>query len=135
MTVHWSHKYIGLFFVETAFDCAVLVQKIQQEVFGREAPIPGERWYSSERGRARLREMAHQIHECRSLAQEVTDPQDGDVVLLRVRGNPSHLGTYCVIEGEPWVLHMTDGQQSVLQRLTHLRLRGYDVLGYFRPVK
>ena len=61
-------------------------------------------------------------------AREVTDPQRGDVVLLKVLGEPGHIG---IMINAREMLHCMEGVEACLERLDSARWRGR-VIGYWR---
>lgn len=110
---HWSDRYIGLPYADS--DCAELCARVQREQFGRTVELPSER-------AAGLRDQSCQIEkEAARYLQRTDSPVEGDVVLMRCRGRLRHTGTYCLIRGEPHVLHaMRNAGQSVRHRLRDL---------------
>lgn len=132
---HWSSAYIGRPYLEAEFDCGELARLVQREVFGREILIPVERDYMGEAGPvARFRAMARQIAaEAPRLAEPTTLPKDGDAVLLKSRGYFQHIGIYCFVDGEPWVLHASDASMQVVRtRVRELEIRGLRIEGFYR---
>jgi cell wall-associated NlpC family hydrolase len=98
---HWAEAYVGMPFVLGEYDCASLAVQVRREVFKR--PVPD----GLERERA-----ASTLGRCRQMADGMADygvrtttPAEGDLVLMRCLGRPSHVGVYCVVDGEPTVLH------------------------------
>lgn len=61
-------------------------------------------------------------------AREVFDPQRGDVVLLRVMGEPGHIG---IMINAHEMLHCMEGIETCIERLDSARWRGR-VIGYWR---
>jgi len=133
MTIHWTDKYVGIPFTYYQFDCAVLAERVQREVFGRTFGVPSERWYSSAEGRMKLKHMADQINKSMYLVDKVDKPQEGDLILMRVLGRDMHIGVYTVVRGIPHVLHVLEKQQSVLQQLHIVEAKGFRIVGYYRP--
>jgi len=131
---HWSDAYIGIPYVEGEFDCGELARRVQAEVFGREIKLPSERWYAGLTGAAKLAAMRDQIHALQAdYASQTDSPVEGDGVLLVSRGLIDHIGIYCVIAGEPWILHGTSGADQVIRtRLRQLDLAGYRLEGFYR---
>jgi hypothetical protein len=131
--MHWSQRYIGMTYRPGEFDCADFARLVNREVFGREIRIPENRNYNGKDGVARLKAMTAQIHECRDAYVERTEkPAEGDGVLIVSRGAAAHIGLYCLINGEPWVLHCaSDALQAVLHRVRDLARTGYSIEGYY----
>lgn len=135
---HWSGRYVGRPYILGVFDCADLARAVQKEVFGRDVKLPQDRDYkvagSGLGPRERFSLMSQQIDRCKDdVARKTNTPIDGDAVLLIARGHRQHIGIFCFICGERWVLHASDGSnQVVLQRERDLNIRGLRVEGYYR---
>lgn len=134
--MHWAEGYTSTryAYVECEFDCADLIRLVQSEVFSREIELPGSRDYAGKRGHAKQDAMVAQIGAVKDdYARRTEAPEEGDGVLLIARGKPSHIGVYCVINGEAWVLHnSSSGKRPVLQRLRELDRYGLAVEGFYR---
>jgi hypothetical protein len=132
---HWAERYTSRVYAykEGEFDCADFVRLVMSEVFRREIRLPG-REYLGQRGEAKHDAMAAQIrHDKSDYALATHKPREGDGVLMICRGKPSHIGIYCVINGEAWVLHnAANARQSVLHRIRELDRQGMSVEGYYR---
>lgn len=126
--MHWSDSYLGEPYRPVEADCAALAVRVAREVFGRHVDLPQHA--------AGLRSGSRQIDaiaEAGSVAERVTDPRDGDVVLMRCRGVLAHVGVYCRIDGAPWVLHaMRNAGAVVRHRLRDLPAQGLAVEGFYR---
>ncbi len=126
---HWTETYIGRPYIPGVADCARLVCDVRREVFG--LPVPPE----AEPDRAasvlgRYRQMSEGVAE---YGERTDDPQDGDAVLMRCRGRPSHVGVYALINNEPCVLHaMQNAGMVVLHRLRDLPRYRLHVEGCYR---
>jgi len=132
---HWTDPYVGRRYVEGEFDCGELARTVQREVFGREIRLPSARDHHHADGAlAKFRAMSAQIDACKdNVAERVDLPDEGDGVLLVTRGYRQHIGIHCVIAGERWVLHASDGTgQVVLQRERDLPVRGVTIEGHYR---
>jgi hypothetical protein len=131
---HWSDRYVGRPYVEGSFDCGALAELVQREVFAKEIHLPSERRYVGKRDVERFQAMASQIAaEKVNFAEPVTVPRDGDAVLLMARGYPQHIGVFCMLQGEPWVMHAADSCGQVVRcRIRDLASRCLAVEGYYR---
>lgn len=120
--------------MEEGFDCADLAVLVQKEVFGVDIKPPSIRDYSDKGGHQKFKAMSDQIARMKKdYATQTDSPMDGDPVLLSTRGYLQHIGVFCLIVGEPWILHAADGAgQVVLQRQRDLNVRGLKVEGYYR---
>lgn len=126
--------YVGRPYIVDVFECGELAQLVNREVFGREIRLPAERWHAGKSGRARFDAIAGQIDAAKDdSAVRTESPADGDGVLLISRARPRHIGTYCVINGERWVLHCTSAAgQAILTRIRELHLQDLMVEGFYR---
>lgn len=137
---HWSEKYVGRECgTHIGWDCADLCQLVQREVFQRDINLPSERMYKEkvvEGTLAKFRAMAQQIDEGKGDYARLTDsPIEGDGVLIFTRGYRQHIGIYCWVQNEAWVLHASDmriGPQVVLQKVRDMIARGLRVEGYYK---
>lgn len=124
---HWSQRFVGEPYVSRENDCAVLAERVQREIFKRDIRLPTER---AVRGMG----FAEQIDSLKAdYACRVTTPIEGDAVIMYCRGRPSHIGIYCEIAGEAWVLHaVRNAGQVMLTRVRELEAYGLAVEGYYR---
>jgi len=124
---HWTEHYIGAPYVEGKNDCASFTARVQREWFGREIPLPVDR-------EANYLGWSRQIESHREdYAAPTETPEEGDAVLMIGRGRLNHLGTYCLIGGEQYVLHaMKSAGQVVLHRVRDLPMYGLTVEGFYR---
>lgn len=134
MTEHWSARYIGRPYIRDRFECRDLAELVNREVFGRAIRLPAERPYQGADGHERFRLMTGHLAAVKDdYGVPTLEPQEGDAVVLLTRGRPSHLGVYCSIDGEAWVLHCAaNARQVVLHRIRELYLQGMAVEGFYR---
>lgn len=131
---HWSEKYVGMAYRAADFDCAALAKRVLHEQFQRDIALPAGRDYHDKQGIARLRAMSEQIvREQPDYARRLTrPPAEGDCVLLVSRARLTHIGVYCIVAGEPCVLHAASTQrQVVLTRVRELERHAMTVEGYY----
>jgi hypothetical protein len=123
--VHWSIKYVGKPYAEA--DCAELAVEVQHVEFGRCIGLPCERFGGPFA-------LSDQISRHQGdYAERTESPQDGDAVLMRARGRLNHIGIYCDIGGQPWVLHaMRNAGQTCLHPLADLEKLNLQVEGFYR---
>ena len=127
--MHWAEQYIGQPYVTGAADCARLVTKVQTEVFNAEVPSDVE----VHRAASRLGRATQMTDLVGMYTQPVSEPLEGDIVLMLCRGRPSHVGVYCVVNNEPSVLHaMENAGMVVLHRLRDLEKVFLAIEGYYR---
>lgn len=131
---HWSEQYIGKPYVEDVFECGDLAALVNREQFGREIRLPTERPYRGKKGHERYQAMTEQLAEVKDdYGVRTDDPEEGDAVLLLSRGRMAHIGVYCWIASEAWVLHCaSNARQTVLHRVRDLYLQGLAIEGYYR---
>lgn len=118
-------RFVGLPYSAAEFDCADLVVQVQRELFGRDVRLPNGRPRGL-RGALQLGELSRQY------AVPVSEPQDGDLVLMLERGRPAHVGVYFWIAHEGYVLHACERTTvSVLHRARDLSAWGAPIEGYY----
>ena len=123
---HWSDKFVGLPYDEKAFDCAGLAERVRLEVFGQELHLPSERRPGPF---GRSAQISQNIDD---FAVQTFTPADGDGVLLLIKGRLQHVGMYCDIAGEPWVLHNNTGLGVTRRRVRDLGKWGYKIEGFYK---
>jgi hypothetical protein len=127
MNLKIAQSYVGTPYEAGVFDCADLVAKVQQEVWGRRPLLPVHS--------ARSAEVVQTL--CEELARPVPEPETGDVVLMWLREPEKgeaiwHLGTVFVEQGCAWVLHNSARRgAAVLHRLRDLPRMGLRVEGFY----
>lgn len=124
---HWSCRFVGMPYRKDEFDCAHLVELVLREQFGRTIELPKEHG-------AGVRERARVLEEHRyAFAVPATEPREGDGVILTCRGYDQHLGIWCAIGGEGWVLHNSQSFGSVcLHRLRTIGMQQMRLEGVYR---
>ncbi len=126
---HWCETYIGQPFILGEADCARLVCQVRREVF--KLPVPDDA--EMERAASRLGRVAQMADAVECYGEPVEQPQEGDSVLMVCRGRPSHIGVYCIVNGEPSVLHaLQNAGMVVLHRLRDLHRVQLSVEGFYR---
>lgn len=127
--MHWSDAYIGQPYIPGEADCLALYCRVSSEVFSQTIPAGA----TVERAASALGRV-HQIGDgVATLVKPVTDPGEGDAVLMLCRGRPSHIGVYCVVDGEPGVLHaMANAGMAVRHCLRDIPRLGLAIEGIYR---
>ena len=93
-------------------------------------PVPSE--IEIERRSSRLGRIGQMSDLVDAYGQKTENPQEGDAVLMLCRGRPSHIGVYCIVDGEPSVLHaMENAGMVVLHRIRELNRVFLTVEGYY----
>lgn len=126
--MHWSDQYLGLPYDEQTFDCAGLAERVRREVFGHDLHLPSERRKGSFGRSAQISENIDDF------AVRTSTPEDGDGVLLLAKGRIQHVGLYCLISGEPLILHNSKGlgvTRRYMRELTKSKW-GYTIEGFYK---
>ena len=125
---HWSEKYIGSPYIVNSADCARLLSNVRRTEFN--LPVPND--IEMERKASRLGRTAQMSDLVGEYGEKTDSPKEGDAVLMMCRGRPSHIGVYCIIDGEPAVLHaMENAGMVVLHRIRELNRVFLTVEGYY----
>lgn len=125
---HWSTKYIGQPYATHTADCARLLSRVRSEQFG--LPVPTD--IEVDRASSRLGRVGQMTDLVSEYGEKTDAPTDGDAVLMLCRGRPSHVGVYCIVNGEPSVLHaMENAGMVVLHRIRELNRVFLTVEGYY----
>jgi hypothetical protein len=125
---HWSSQYIGQPYEINSADCARLLSRVRKNVFG--LPVPED--IEIERRASRLGRVGQMSDLVDAYGEKTENPVDGDAVLMMCRGRPSHIGVYCIVDGEPCVLHaMENAGMVVLHRIRELNRVFLSVEGYY----
>jgi hypothetical protein len=126
--VKWWEKYIGLPFEDNVFDCGELVIVVQREQFGRTVYLPVERKdYTLAEIQALIEDRLDEQWD------EVTTPEMGDMVLMKIRGRETHVGIYVLVKGVPHVLHALQDVGVIFLKQSQLSKINCSVVKYLRP--
>lgn len=114
----WAENYIDLPYADRGrtrdgVDCYGLYALVQREVFG--VQVPDYVYASAESARAVARTVKSHLN---ADWDKVTDPRPGDLVLLKIGGEPWHCGVYMA---ERLMLHASAGQLSGMEWLDDVR--------------
>ena len=152
---HWAESYIGRSYVEGRHDCADFVVAVMREHFGRELALPahgaGTRAWDRQIAALKGVYAVHVAPEARGTmgapeargtmgAPEARGtmgtPREGDGVLMaaaaRRHSVGHHIGIWCTVGGEPYVLHCLKGVGSILHPLRDLDRRALVLEGVYR---
>lgn len=125
---HWSEKYIGQPYAPHSADCARLLSKVRHEQFN--LPVPND--IEVERAASRLGRVGQMEDLVSEFGAKTDSPVEGDAVLMVCRGRPSHIGVYCIVDGEPAVLHAMENAGSVvLHKIRELNRVFLTIEGYY----
>jgi cell wall-associated NlpC family hydrolase len=109
-----GHPYVG------QFGCFVVVRKAL-ETLGKHIPDYAEGLREIDRLAALQERLAQH-------AVQVEQPQRGDIVLLRVMGEPGHIG---IMLSPDEMLHCMGGTETCIERIHSPRWKGR-IIGYWR---
>lgn len=125
---HWAEKYIGRPYICGTADCAHALALVRKEVFNEIVPTDIE----VERKASALGRAGQMTDLVAEYGEKTDYPQEGDAVLMMCKGRPSHIGAYCIVNGEPSVLHaMQSAGMVVLHRIRDLERVFLTVEGYY----
>jgi hypothetical protein len=124
--MHWAADYIGLPWIAGTRDCWAFFRTIQSDHYGREVPAVDVASYSA-------RDVVRLIagHPERLRWRLVTEPNDGDAVLMARNEHPAHVGIWVAELGR--VLHCAEGFGVLCQNVSSLRINGWANLRYYTP--
>ena len=140
---HWAESYIGRPYVEGAHDCADFVVAVMRERFGRELALPAhgagtrawDRQIAALKGVYAVRRRASRRRRA-ELWGTMGTPREGDGVLMaaaaRRHSLGHHIGIWCAVGGEPYVLHCLKGVGSILHPIRDLDRRALVLEGVYR---
>jgi len=117
----WAGHYIGLPFYDhgrdaLGLDCWGLVRLVMAEQFGIALPL-----YSGEYQRTTQVEKISNLIERESSKWKLIksgDEECGDVIVLRMRGKPMHVG---IVLGDKRMLHIEVGINSIIEKYSGSR--------------
>ena len=133
---------MGQPYVEGRHDCADFVVAVLREHFGREIALPAHEPVDG--ARASLQARATGVRQWDALiaahrgafATLAETPREGDGVLMaaaaRRRSIGHHIGIWCAVGGEAYVLHCLRGTGSIFHPLRDLGRRALVLEGIYR---
>ena len=126
---HWAEAYVGRAYVEGEHDCSDFVLAVLRERFDRTIALPAHA--------ASVRGWDKQIAALKGeFALSTISPQEGDGVLMasaaRRRSVGHHIGLWCAIGAEPYVLHCLRGVGSIFHPIRDLGRRTLVLEGVYR---
>jgi hypothetical protein len=123
--MHWAERYVGMPYADA--NCAELAVMVRRDVFDHDISLPS----AVDGGVFALSEQiaSHQG----DFAERTINPVEGDAVLMRSCGRLNHIGVYCVISGQAWVLHaIKNAGQTALHRIADLEKINISIEGFYR---
>ena len=134
---HWAESYIGRLYVEGRHDCADFVAAVMRERFGVSLALPahGEGPRAWDRQIVALKGV-YAVHVAPEARGTMGTPREGDGVLMaaaaRRHSLGHHIGIWCAVAGEPYVLHCLKGVGSILHPIRDLDRRALVLEGVYR---
>lgn len=135
---HWAEAYVGRAYVEGEHDCADFVLAVLRERFDRDLALPAHAASCSRApSGATVRGWDRQIAALKGdYALPTISPQEGDGVLMasaaRRRSVGHHIGLWCAVGAEPYVLHCLRGVGSIFHPIRDLGRRTLVLEGVYR---
>lgn len=125
------NQFIGRPHMAESYDCADLAMDVARELFDRHVVLPTHRPRpQGQRGQSAAIQAIFG-----TVAFEITEPADGDLVLMQSTGQalPGHIGTYFFVNYQPHVLHTSVALgYASLHKLTALPALNLRVVGFYR---
>ena len=147
MNKYWAEAYVGRPYVEGRHDCVDFVVAVLRERFGRTLALPAhaatlkarDAQIAALKGVYAVR-VTREARGVLGVAPETLGalavPRDGDGVLMaaaaRRHSVGHHIGIWCAVGGEPYVLHCLKGVGSILHPLRDLDRRALVLEGVYR---
>ena len=128
----WWNKYLGDNFEikgrgPDKFDCWGLVKYVYERDHPQKLILPGyDELYQNTNERENISNII--FSEKKKHWREISEPQEFDVVLLRMRGVPMHVG---IVTGNGLMLHCSRGVGTSHEKYNGIRWRN-KVLGFYR---
>lgn len=122
---HWTEKYVGRPW-SPEYDCAALAIEVLREEYGQNIILPQKMdWRDMTTPEA----MAF----AKTIAKLTFLPQDGDGILMRIRGNRRTLGSHIgILVEDTWCLHNMERIGVVYQPLSALARGNLQMVGFYR---
>ena len=135
---HWAESYIGRPYVEGRHDCADFVVAVMRERFGRELALPahgaGTRAWDRQIAALKGVYAVHVAPEARGTMGNYAarGRRRADGGRRRRHSVGHHIGIWCAVGGEPYVLHCLKGVGSILHPIRDLDRRALVLEGVYR---
>ena len=126
--MHWAEKWVGREYRPGEWDCADMVREVVMERTGIDVPLPSDREW-----RGMLPSTLQAFGE--TVVEETRQPEDGDCVLMKIKGHKrslgSHVGIFAWVNGQAWVLHALAERGVVFCPVDQIGRMALDVVGYY----
>ena len=128
MIAQWADEYVGIPYLargrtRSGCDCWGLVRLVLEERFGVVVP----RFDDYDEAGIGSRDIVDERFPLVD-AVEIVNPESGDIVLMRLRGQPCHVG---IVVGGGYMLHTLRAHEAALDRYTGPRW-AHNVEGFYR---
>ena len=125
----WYNKYIDIPYLDggrdsTGLDCWGLVRLVYSDHYGIQLPSFAEA-YSTVNDTERTGEL---IARHKEQWQQLSEPEEGSVILFRILGVETHVGIYI---GAGKFLHIRPGANSVIESIDSVSWK-HRIVGYFK---
>lgn len=122
-------RYAAIPFAEkgrdmTGCDCWGIVYLVYRDLLGIELPLYTEKYQNTEDEKV----LAAAINGEKVKWEEVETPEAGNVVLMRLKGQPMHVGVFI---GGGMFIHCLSGSGTVIERVNSITWRNR-IVGYYR---
>ena len=122
----WVKNYIGLDFDKA--NCWQLVCRVYKEQFNIELPFLDNEYQNSQ-DRNNIKNLYNR--EIPRAWQKVHPPVCGDVIVLRIQGQPWHCG---IVIANNHMLHTQKGLQAVIEKFSNMIWK-QRIIGFYRYIK
>ena len=128
LMAHWAEKWVGREYRPGEWDCADMVREVVMERTGLDVPLPSDREW-----RGMLPSTLVAFGE--TVVEETHRPEDGDCVLMKIKGHKrslgSHVGIFASVNGQAWVLHALAERGVVFCPVDQIGRMALEVVGYY----
>jgi hypothetical protein len=121
---HWAMAYIGQPWIRGEAECWHFAAKVWRDRFGLSVPLDIGSLGGLRAGRKALAGDPERL-----FWRTVTNPQEGDAVLMAKGQYPCHVGVCVAPQG---VLHSVEGAGGLFTPLGRLAGMGYHIVGFYR---
>ena len=131
--MHWSSKYLGRQYDAAAFNCMDLVREVTKEIKGKDVPRFTRHYVMDSHDVVTEADAQFLFQEW---ASPVNDPEEGDVVLMRIRGKARNIGYHAgiFVPGPQiaHVLHCLKEYNTCMSNIAKLDPFNLCLVGYYR---
>lgn len=122
--MHWATKYIGRKYNKDGADCYCLVREVLEQEACITLPDFSDQYEDAEN----RKQVATAIEKGIAEFRQVEEPEEFDVVVLRVAAQPFHCALYI---GQGRILHTLPGHDAAIENLYSMRWKDR-IEGFYR---